>query len=291
MIDKSLFEKIKRIHIRSNKLVNTIVAGEYESAFRGRGMEFQQVREYVPGDDIRLIDWNVTARTGGAFIKEFKEERELNIMVAVDLSGSSIFGSSKEMKRDVAAELAALFSCLAVKSNDRVGMLLFTDKIEKFLPPKKGRSNIWRVIKEVLSFEPSGTGTDIAMALNFLSKALPRRAVCFIISDFFSFGYEKALKLINNKHETVAVSVMDRREYELPSVGYAELQDAETGETMLVNTSNEKIRKIFRIRSQKRLEIMHKFFISNNIDHIDIWTDAPYIYPVLRYFKMKEKKH
>lgn len=290
MIDKDILRKIDRIHIKAKKKVDTVMSGQYRSAFHGRGIEFMRVREYTPGDDVRLIDWNVTARIGQAHIKEFREERELNIVIAVDLSGSGNFGSGLQLKRDVAAEIAALFAYLAVKSNDRVGLLIFTDKIELFIPPRKGRTNVWHIIREVLSFNPEEKGTDINSALVFLNRALKRKTICFLISDFMSEEFEKTLRLSGKKHELISVSVRDKREFEIPDVNYAYFEDAETGEVVAVNTSDIDSRNSFKERAERLYRENLKIFAKNNIDYIEVWTDKPYIYPIIRYFKAKEKK-
>ena len=290
MIDKGILRKINRIHFKAKKTVDSVMSGQYRSAFHGRGIEFIRVREYTPGDDVKLIDWNVTARMGQAHIKEFREERELNIIIAVDLSGSGNFGSESQLKRDVAAEIAALFAFLAVKSNDRVGLLIFTDKIELFIPPRKGRTNVWRIIREVLSFNPEAKGTDVNAALVFLNRALKRKTICFLISDFMSEEFDKTLKLSGKKHELISVSVRDKREFEIPDVNYASFEDAETGEVVTVNTSDNKSRNYFNERTEKLYRENLKVFAKNNIDFIEVWTDKPYIYPIFRYFKAKEKK-
>ncbi|RMF94088.1 MAG: DUF58 domain-containing protein [Candidatus Schekmanbacteria bacterium] len=264
--------------------------GHYKSAFHGKGIEFTQVREYVPGDDIRLIDWNVSARVGNIHIKEFQEERELNLLLAVDLSASGSFGSGIQLKREIAAEIAALFAYLAIRSNDRIGLMIFTNEVELFIPPKKGPVNVWRIVREVLSLEPKNSGTDMGSALNFLNRALKRRTICFLISDFMCEDFEKELKLSSKKHEIVAVSVRDRREFEIPNIDFAYFEDAETGETVVVNTRDREFRDYMKNKAEKLYREKLTLFSKNNIDCIEVWTDKPYIYPVLNYFKSKEKK-
>ena len=214
------------------------MAGEYESAFRGRGMEFEEVREYQPGDDVRTIDWNVTARMGKPYIKLFREERELIVMLLVDISASGQFGTVKKLKKEVAAEVAALLAYTAIRNNDKVGLILFSDHVEKYVPPKKARGHGWRVIQEILSFEPQGRQTDIAQALDYLGRVVRKRCICFLLSDFLASGFEKPLRLSNKRHDVVAVSISDPREFELPKVGFVELEDAETGEDVLLDTND-----------------------------------------------------
>ena len=233
-LSPELFAKIKAIQIRTQRVVNDVFAGEYESAFKGRGMEFEEVREYRPGDDIRHIDWKVTARMGHPFVKVHREERELTVMLVVDVSSSGAFGTGAKLKNEVAAELAALLAYTAIKSNDRVGLVIFSDRIERYIPPKKGSSHVWRVIREILSFRPTRRSTDLAGALEYLSKVVRRRSVVFVISDFLDEGFEERVRISGRRHDVTAISVGDRRERELPAIGILELEDAETGETILI---------------------------------------------------------
>ena len=290
MIPQEILHKIKKIHIRSNHLVNDIFAGEYESAFRGRGMEFEEVREYAPGDDIRDIDWNVTARMGHPFVKVYREERELTILLLVDVSSSGLFGTVRQLKNELSAEIASVLAFAATKSNDKVGLIIFSDHVEKYIPPKKGRGHVWRVIKEVLEHQPRSTGTDITAALNYLNMVCRRRAVCFLISDFIARGYEQALTITHKKHEVIAIRVRDPREQELPAVGIVELEDAETGATIAVDTSDESVRKAYRMLTTERFQSWLKLLRSAGIDYMDIRTDAPYIDTMLRFFRMREKR-
>ncbi len=271
-------------------MVNDIFAGEYESAFRGRGMEFEEVREYIPGDDIRDIDWNVTARFGHPFVKVFREERELTIMLMVDVSSSGLFGSHKQFKQELAAEIASVLAFAATKNNDRVGLIIFSDNIEKFIPPKKGKNHVWRVIKEVLEHNPVSTRTDISGALNYLNKVSRKKAVTFLISDFICDNYEQALRIAGKKHDLISVSITDPRELSLPKVGIVELLDAETGETVLIDTSDSDFRKGYSLLSQKKLNERFELFRSANIDYVDIRTDVPYIDPIMKFFRMREKR-
>jgi uncharacterized protein (DUF58 family) len=290
MIPKEVFKKIKKIHIRANYVVNDIFAGEYESAFRGRGMEFEEVREYTPGDDVRDIDWNVTARFGHPFVKVYREERELTIMLLVDVSSSCLFGTQKQLKQELAAEIASVLAFAATKSNDKVGLIIFSDRIEKFIPPKKGKNHVWGVIKEVLEHRPVATKTDITAALNYLNKVARRKAVSFLISDFIADGYDKALRVTNKKHDVISISITDPRELGLPKAGIVELQDAEKGDTLLIDTSDKNFRKGFSLLSKKRLKDRFEMFRSIGVDYIDIRTDIPYIDPIMKFFRMREKR-
>ncbi len=290
MLSREIIKKIEKIHIHTNYLVNDVFAGEYESAFRGRGMEFEEVREYTPGDEIRSIDWNVTARMGRPYVKEFREERELTVMLLIDVSSSGLFGTVKAFKNEVAAEVGAILAFAAVKSNDKVGLIIFTDTVERFIPPEKGRSHVWRVIKEVIGFKPQKKNTDIKMALEFLNRVLNRRAVCFLISDFISEGYEKTLRITSKKHDLIAVTITDPRERELPRVGFIELEDAETGETILIDTSDETLRKGFRQMSEEKIKKRNELFRSMGVDYIDIQTDRSLIDPIMRFFLLRARR-
>jgi len=290
MIKKEIFRKIRNIHIRTNHMVNDVFAGEYESAFRGRGMEFEEVREYTPGDDIRDIDWNVTARFGHPFVKVFREERELTIILMVDVSSSGLFGSYKQFKQELSAEIASVLAFAATKNNDKVGLIIFSDHIEKFIPPQKGKNHVWRVIKEVLEHNPVSTGTDIASALNYLNKVIRKKAVTFLISDFICDNCEQALRITGKKHDLISVSITDPRELSLPQAGIVELLDAETGETVLIDTSDSNFRKGYSLLSQKKLNERFELFRSAKIDYIDIRADVPYIDPIMKFFRMREKR-
>ena len=289
-LPKEVIKKIQRIHIHTNYLVNDILAGEYESAFRGRGMEFEEVREYQAGDDVRDIDWNVTARMGHPYVKVYREERELTLMLMVDVSNSGQYGSVTQLKNEVAAEIAAILAFAAVKSNDRVGLIIFSDIVEKFIPPKKGRSHVWRVIREVLQHRPQSKKTDINVVLNFLNKITTRRVIAFLISDFIAYGYDKSLRITNKKHDVIAISITDPRERELPKVGFIELEDAETGEVMLIDTNDSNIRKGFSTLATRNFKETLERFRSSNVDHIGIYTNQPYINPIMKFFLMREKR-
>jgi uncharacterized protein (DUF58 family) len=288
MIPKEILKQVKHIEIHATRLVNDLFGGEYESVFKGRGMEFAEVREYVPGDDIRTIDWNVTARSQRPFVKKFVEERELTVVFVVDASRSLYFGSTSKFKSTVAAEIAGLLAFSAVKNNDKVGLLIGTDKIEKFIPPKKGRSHVLRVVREILFFKPASKQTSLKLALEHLSRILTRSAVVFIISDFLDQGYEKALKVLFQKHDLIAIQVVDRREESLPSCGWMELEDGETGEVVFVNTSDRKFRELYqesRIRQQRQLDLLFKLM---GIDAIKITAGESYVRPLIQFFRARE---
>lgn len=271
-------------------MVNDVFSGEYHSVFKGRGMEFSEVREYQVGDDIRTIDWNVTARMGHPYVKIFEEERELTVMLLVDVSSSGNFGTYERMKGEIAIEICALLAFSAIKNNDKVGLIIFTDGIEKFIPPKKGKSHVLRVLRELLYHKPQGTQTDIANALEYLNRITKRRSVVFLVSDFINAGYQKALQIANRRHDMVAITVTDPRELQLPDVGFIELEDAETGEIVLLDTSYSEVRSVYAKQSSQDILSRNKLFKSINVDHIDIQTDTPYIEPLIKFFRMRAKR-
>lgn len=288
-LDADVIKKIKKIHITTNHLVNDVMTGEYQSAFKGRGMEFAEVREYQAGDDVRSIDWNVSARMGKPFIKEYQEERELTVMLMVDVSASGLFGTSRS-KNEISAEIAATLSFSAIKNQDKVGLCLFTDRVEKYIPPKKGRGHVWRVIEEVLSFTPEHKGTDLSEPLEYIHRVLRRKAICFLVSDFQAGGYERPLRIANKRHDMIAVAVSDPREVEIPAIGYLELEDAETGERMLLNTNHKKTTKIYSEWIRKQQAENKRLLRSMGVDMIEVSTDRPYIDAIIRFFKLREKR-
>ncbi|NUM76498.1 DUF58 domain-containing protein [candidate division KSB1 bacterium] len=290
MIPKEILKKVRRLEIRTRALVNDVFSGEYHSVFKGRGMEFAEVREYTYGDDIRNIDWNVTARAGHPYVKVFDEERELTVMLLVDVSSSGNFGTHEQMKGDIAAEICALLAFSAIKNNDKVGLIIFTDRIEKFVPPKKGRSHVLRVLREILYHKPEGAGTNIAAALEYLNRVIRRKAVVFLVSDFLSEGYEKALRVASKRHDLVAIPVTDPREMDIPNVGFVELEDAETGEIHLLDTSNAANRQAFAKEAARRGLLREKALRATNVDPVEIRTNQPYIEPLVRFFKMRAKR-
>ncbi len=291
MIPKELLKKIRRIEIRTKKLVNDMFSGEYQSTFRGQGMEFEEVRLYEPGDDIRLIDWNVTARTGYPHVKKFKEERELSVVLLYDASSSGQFGTRERFKSETAAELCALLAFSAIKNNDKVGLIIFTDEIEKFIPPQKGRGHVLRLIREILYFEPRKTGTNIAGALEYFSKVIKRRSVVFLVSDFLSEDYSRPLQIANRRHDVIAVKITDPRETSFENVGLLELEDAETGEVFVIDTGSREFRKEFAARADEDVENLKKEFRKIDLDFMNIRTDQSYIVPLMNFFRMRERRH
>ncbi|HDZ76763.1 MAG TPA: DUF58 domain-containing protein [Candidatus Omnitrophica bacterium] len=290
MIPKELLKKVRQIHIRTSRMVNDILAGQYQSVFKGQGIEFEEVREYQAGDEIRAIDWNVTARMGKPFIKKFVEERELTVMLVVDASSSGEFGSFDKLKKEIAAELCAMLAFSAIKNNDKVGLIIFTDRVEKFVPPKKGKRHVLRVIREVLFFKPQHKGTDIACALQFLSTVTRRRTITFLVSDFLARDYGRALRIANKRHDIIAIVIADPREVEFPDVGFIELEDFETGEVRLVDSNDLNLRKAFKVLNARDIQERNRFFRSINMDAVDIRTDRSYIEPLIRFFRMREKR-
>jgi uncharacterized protein (DUF58 family) len=290
MLPKDILKKIRRIEIRTNNLVNDLFCGEYHSVFKGRGMEFSEVREYQPGDDVRTIDWNVTARMGHPYVKKYVEERELTVMLLVDASSSGEFGTVEQMKGEIGVEMCALLAFSAIKNNDRVGLIIFTDSVEKFVPPKKGRNHVLRVIRELLYFKPKNLNTDITCALDYMSRILNRKAVVFVISDFITSGYETALRIANKRHDIVPITITDPRELELPKIGMIELEDAETGEEILIDTFDPEVRKSFgRLNTKERKE-RDSLFKRMDIDPIDIMTDRSYVEPLMNFFRKRANR-
>ena len=290
MIPKDILDKVRRIEITTSRLVNDIFAGAYHSAFKGRGMEFDQVREYQLGDDVRTIDWNVTARTGKPHVKQFVEERELSVMILVDASASGHFASAGLLKNQLAAELAAVLAFAAIRNNDKVGLLVFTDQVELFIAPRKGKSHVLRLIREVLYFQPKGKATDIPVALEYLIRVIKRRCVAFLISDFFQTNLQKSLNLANNYHDLIAVTLNDPRENVLPDCGLIQIKDAETGQMKLVDTSNASFRAWYQHRSQERWQERNRLFGLTGVDHIDLTTNEPYVSALVSFFTGRKRR-
>jgi len=291
MISKEILKKVRQIEISTRGLVNEIFSGEYHSIFKGLGMEFSEVREYQYGDDIRSIDWNVSARIGHPYVKVFEEERELNVMLLVDASSSGNFGTQLLMKGEIAAEICALLAFSAVKNNDKVGLIIFTDQIEKFVPPKKGRTHVLRVIREILYYQAKSKKTDIGLALEYLNRVVRRRSVVFLVSDLISpKNYEKPLRVLNKKHDIIALNIIDPREEVLPNIGYIELEDAETGERVLVDTSDTNIRNEFFQTNLNNKNRRNEFFRKINVDTIEIKTNESYVENLIRFFRMRAKR-
>jgi len=290
MLTKELLKQVRQIEIRTRGLVNQVFSGEYHSVFKGRGMEFSEVREYQFGDDIRNIDWNVTARFGHPFIKIFEEERELTVILLVDLSGSLLFGTVEKTKQQIAAELSAILAFSAMKNNDKVGLILFTDKIEKFVPPRKGKKHVLRVIREVLSFEPKGKATNLKSALEYMNNAIKKKSIVFLISDFIDEGYEKILRMVGKKHDLIGVVLNDRREFTLPKIGMIKLNDNETGEERWIDTSDSKVQKTIREMREKITQGRKTLFLTSRLDSIEVTTEENYIKPLIQFFRKRERR-
>jgi uncharacterized protein (DUF58 family) len=287
VIPKEILKQVSRIELQTRNVVNNLFAGEYHSVFKGQGMEFAEVREYQAGDEVRSIDWNVTARVGRPFIKIFDEERELTVVLVVDASASGAFGSGQRMKGEAGVEISALLAFSAIKNNDRVGLLIFTEDIEVFIPPKKGRKHVLRVIRELLYFRPQGTGTSIAGAMEYLNRLINRRSVFFLISDFIDRDYARALKLVRRRHDLICVSLVDPRERQLPNVGFVSLQDAESGEQMLVDTSSSQIRRQFAERQLKLENARTSLFRRLRIDEVKVDVSQSYVEPLVQFFQTR----
>jgi uncharacterized protein (DUF58 family) len=291
MIPKELIKKIRQIQIYTSRAVNASFAGQYESVFKGRGMQFDEVREYTPGDDVRAIDWNVTARTGKPYIKRFVEEREMTVLFAVDLSASGDFGTVNKAKNELAAEFCAVLSFAAAKNNDKVGLLIFTDKIELYIPPKKGSSHVLRLIRELLYFKMPASQTNIGQALEYIARVTRKKATVFLVSDFIETNLKKPLSLLNKRHDVIAVSVRDRAEVALPGAGLIEFADAETGEVILVDTSSSRFRSQYAGSSSARFDQLKNILRSINVDCISISTDKPYIQDLITFFRIRHRRH
>jgi len=290
METQELIKKVRKIEIKTRGLSKHIFSGEYHSAFKGRGMAFSEVREYFPGDDIRSIDWNVTARTGHAHIKVFEEERELTLMLVVDISSSEDFGSTIQMKRELLTEFCAVLAFSSLLNNDKVGLILFSDTIEKYIPPKKGKTHVLRIIRELIEFKPNSKKTSIKKGLEYFNSVQKKRSICFLISDFIDNNFEDVLKIIGKRHDTVAVRIFDKRESELPSMGVIDLIDAETNEVITIDTSNKLVREKYQnfwLNSNKKLKDK---FNKSNIDSISFATDESYIAPLQNFFKKRESR-
>lgn len=290
MDTRELLKKVRQIEIKTRGIVNQIFSGEYHSVFKGRGMEFSEVREYQFGDDIRSIDWNVSARFNHPFIKVFEEERELTVMLLVDFSRSGNFGSGTQLKNEIASEICAVLAFSAIKNNDKVGLILFTDRIERFVPPKKGRAHILRIIRELVSFEPQGTGTNLRQALEYFNHVNKKRTIAFLISDFIDDGYDQILRIISKKHDVIAVEISDPREEQLPDAGLIKFRDAETDMERWIDTGDQAVRKEFSRYWQSRKADRHTLFIRSKVDAIPIRIDRPYIKPIVDFFKLRENR-
>ena len=291
MIPREILKKVKRIEIRTRGLVNDLFGGEYHSVFKGRGMTFSEVREYQPGDDIRLIDWNVTARTNSPFVKIFEEERELTVFLIVDISGSGRFGSGQELKQDIGIEIAAVLVFSAIKNNDKVGLILFSDEIEKYLVPKKGKSHVLRVVRELLYVRPERKGTSIKNALDFLLKVAKRKSVVFIISDFLDNNHWDSLRIANRKHDLIGIHLYDPAELDIPEIGLVKIEDPETGSMFWVDTSSYTERQELQKKIIGQMDDLNKKALSMGFDMISIATDQDFVDPLMRFFKRREKRY
>ncbi|MBR9975028.1 MAG: DUF58 domain-containing protein [Bacteroidetes bacterium] len=291
MDTKQILKNVRQIEIRTRGLVNQLFSGEYHSVFKGRGMEFSEVREYQFGDDVRTIDWNVSARFNRPFVKVFEEERELTVMLLVDMSGSQDYGTSPHYKRDIAAELCAVLAFSAIKNNDKVGMIIFTDHIEKFIPPKKGRSHILRIIRDIVAFEPERSGTNIRAALEFFNHVGKKRTITFLVSDFMNEDFDRPLKIVARKHDLIAIDLYDPRERLLPDVGLVKLRDAETGDERWIDTSRAAVRNAYRRSWEARREERARRFLLSNVDSISIDVQKGYVLPLVEFFRMRERRY
>lgn len=285
-----LFKKVRKIEIKTRGLSNQIFSGQYHSVFKGRGMAFSEVREYQYGDDIRNIDWNVTARFNHPYIKIFDEERELTVMLIIDVSGSNEFGTQQNLKEDQITEIAAVLAFSAIQNNDKVGVIFFSNKIEKFIPPKKGTSHILRIIRELINFKPENRETNISEALKYLTNVIKKRCTSFLISDFIDSDFEDAIKIANRKHDLIAIRIADEREYILPNVGMVRMKDAETAKKMWVDTSHFKTREAFRISGLKNEQILNDIFLKSGVDFAKINTGEDYVKPLIGLFKKRESR-
>lgn len=291
MIPQELIKKIRQIQIYTSRAVDASFAGQYESVFKGRGMQFDEVREYTPGDDIRTIDWNVTARTGRPYIKRYVEEREMTVLFAVDLSASGDFGTVNKAKNELAAEFCAVLAFAAAKNNDKVGLLIFTDQIELYIPPKKGISHMLRLVRELLYFKMPKRKTNIGEALDYLGKVIRKKATMFLVSDFIEADFKRPLSLLNKRHDVIAVTVRDKAEISLPGIGLIEFADAETGEIILIDTSSRKLRNQYSNTAAMRFDELKNMLRTINVDCISISTDKPYIQDLVRFFHMRHKRY
>ncbi|WGH74924.1 DUF58 domain-containing protein [Tenacibaculum tangerinum] len=287
METKELLKKVRKIEIKTRKLSNHIFGGEYHSTFKGRGMTFSEVRQYQYGDDIRSIDWNVTARYNEPYVKVFEEERELTMMLVVDISGSEFFGTSEQFKKDTITEIAATLAFSAIQNNDKVGLILFSDQVELYIPPKKGKSHVLRIIRELIEFQPKSKQTNISEALKFLSNIMKKKAIVFMLSDFMDDGYERTLKIVGNKHDVTGIRVYDKHDEEIPNLGMVSMIDAETGNTQLVNTSAKSVRTHYRANALRLTDYFETTFTKSGAGTIHTRVDESYVRKLLGYFKRK----
>ncbi|WP_196895526.1 DUF58 domain-containing protein [Aureivirga marina] len=287
MDTKEILKKVRKIEIKTRRLSDHIFSGEYHSSFKGRGMTFSEVRKYQFGDDVRAIDWNVTARYNEPYIKVFEEERELTMMLMVDVSGSELFGTTKQFKKDTITEIAATLAFSATQNNDKVGLILFSDEIELFIPPKKGKTHVLRIIRELIEFHPKSKKTDVSGALKYLSNVIKKKAIVFVLSDFMDEGYDQTLKIVGKKHDVTGIRIYDKKEMEIPNLGIVPMVDAETGETMLVNTSSKRVRTQYKANYLRMIDYYDKSFSRSGAGTISTRIDGSYVKKLLGYFKQK----
>jgi uncharacterized protein (DUF58 family) len=287
MDSTELLKRVRKIEIKTKGLSSQIFSGEYHSAFKGRGMAFSEVREYVEGDDVRNIDWNVTARFGNPYVKVFEEERELTVMLLVDVSESGMFGSTALLKRELITELTATIAFSAIQNNDKAGVIFFSDKIELYIPPKKGKSHILRIIRELINFKPASKGTDISLALKYLNNMIKKRCIAFVISDFMDSGFDDAIKVSSKKHDLAALRIVDPREEEMPDVGLVRFKDAETGFVSVMDTSDANVRNNYRLYFQQSARLTSELLNKSGVDHVAIRTDQSYVKPLMNLFKQR----
>jgi uncharacterized protein (DUF58 family) len=290
MLSEDVLRKIQKFHFFTKKQANDLFAGQYESAFKGQGMEFAEVREYQIGDDIRGIDWNVSARFGRPFVKIFHEEREQTVILVLDLSGSHLFGTRKRFKRELLAEVAGMLAFLAIRTNDKVGAVLFSSDVEKYIPPKKGAGHVWRLIKEIFTYEPQNPATNIDNALQYLNRVAKRHAIVFLISDCMDRGFDKSLRLTAKKHDLTVIRLSDPAEEELPNVGYIRLRDPETGQVTWVNTGNKRLRSGWRNRRLQQKEALNQLLQKTGLNLVDLTTDGPVVEPLTALFDKRRKR-
>jgi len=290
METQELIKKVRKVEIKTRGLSKQLFSGEYHSAFKGRGMSFSEAREYTPGDDVRSIDWNVTARTGTPHVKIFEEERELTVMLLADVSESENFGSKSQVKKELITELCAVLSFSAIQNNDKIGLILFSDKVEKYIPPKKGKSHILRIIRELIEFKSESKKTNIAVALEFLLNVAKKRCITFVISDFISPEFMQPLRIVSKKHDTIATMIFDQREAELPNIGLIKIQDAETGNLKWLDTGSTKVRAVYNKQWRERISNLEKDFNRSNADLIKIEAGNSYIAPLRQFFKERDRK-
>jgi uncharacterized protein (DUF58 family) len=290
MLPHEVLRQIRRLQLRARRAVEDLLGGEYHSVFKGTGIAFEEVREYLPGDDVRSIDWNVTARMGHPYIKRFVEERELTVILAVDCSGSHQFGTRLQQKREVAAELAAVLAFSAIANNDKVGLLQFTDRAEHFLPPRKGTRHVLRLIRDILFFEPAHRGTSLREGLDYLNRVLRRRVIVFLLSDFLDRDFERSLKRTGRRHDLIAIRITDPREEELPAVGLLDLEDAETGRRLLVDTNSKQVRDQYAAAARQRRQLLRQVMRSARVDFVEVSTDGGHLDELIRFFKLRERR-